>query len=497
MALLEAKKICISFSGIQILFDVDFSIESGEISCLLGENGAGKSTLIKVLTGIYANHSGEIFVNGKLVKIENPRDAIKHGIYAVQQHRDLAPTLNAVENMFMGNEIFSGKSKQRMDYNKMKQIAKEHIAKFGVEIDMNEPVSRLKVSEQGIIAICKALIADSRILLIDEASAPLDDSERLALYESLQRLAKEGKGIVYITHHLDEVFRIGHTLTVLRDGYNVAKFNAHEVDKTKLIESMTGSTDLYKRENKESAYLKDDVVLEINNLSSKNLSGINLNVRKGEVLGIAGLEGSGKELIAKICFGFLKYKRGEIVLNGNRIHPRTPIGAIKKNIGLVPNDRKHAGLLLCRDVTENIIITNINKFNKKIVRKSWADKTSKGYVNELSIKCAGVTQLVEYLSGGNQQKVLIAKWLETKVDILFMIEPTEGIDVGARSDLYKVFKEFVRQGKSVVIATSDIDELLTLSDRIITMVDGRIVQEYTIADATKQAILTDILSKVS
>ena len=497
MALLTAKNINISFAGIQILHDVDFELHEGEINCLCGENGAGKSTLIKILMGIYPGYTGEIYVNDQLVKMENPRDAIKYGIYGVQQHRDLAPTLNAVENIFLGNEIFKGKGKQRYDYSKMTKISRKHISKFGVDINLNIPVSELKVSEQGIIAICKALIAKSKILLIDEASAPLDDSERVALYDSLQNLTKEGVGIVYITHHLDEVFRIGDSITVLRDGQNAAKMDTAEVDKEKLIASMTGNAQMYERETNTFVSQEDDFIFEVKELSCRGLSNINIGVRKGEILGIAGLEGSGKDLIAKCCFGFVPYDQGKIIKDGKIISPKTPIKAIKNNIGLVPNDRKHAGLVLCRDITDNIIVSRINKDNKKIVLGRWAAKTAKKYMDELRIKCASASQLVEYLSGGNQQKVLIAKWLETQVDILFMIEPTEGIDVGARSDLYGVFKELAKSGKAIIIATSDLDELLTLSDRILTMVEGKIVNEYEIESASKQTLLTDILSKVS
>jgi ABC-type sugar transport system ATPase subunit len=208
-------------------------------------NGAGKSTLIKVFTGINSEYTGEIYLDGEPIEIRSPRDAIEHGIYAVQQHRDLAPSLDAVENMFLGNEIFVGNSKQKLDFKRMREIAKEYISRFGIEVNLDVPVRNLKLSEQGVIAICKAMVAKSKILIIDEASAPLDDSERVALYDSLQQMAKEGKGIVYITHHLDEVFRIGDTITVLRDGRNVAKFDTGEIDKIQLVESMTGNAKLY------------------------------------------------------------------------------------------------------------------------------------------------------------------------------------------------------------------------------------------------------------
>ena len=495
--LLEAKNINISFSGIQILFDVDFQLNAGEINCLLGENGAGKTTLIKIFSGINSEYTGELYLDGEPVDIRSPRDAIGNGIYAVQQHRDLAPSLDAVENMFLGNELFVGNSKQKLDFKKMREIAREHISKFGIEINLEVPVRELKLSEQGVIAICKAMVAESKILIIDEASAPLDDSERAALYDMLRQLAQTGKGIVYITHHLDEVFRIGDTITVLRDGRNAAKFVASEVDKTQIVKSMTGNIMMYSREDEEEDRQIGDTVIEIENLKGKDLESVSLNVRKGEILGIAGLEGSGKDAIAMCCFGHENIQGGSIKVNGEVIKPKLPIDSIKNSIGLVPNDRKATGILLVRDVKENIIITAINKDNKGFTLGRYAETTAKKHVAEMNIKCASTAQLIEYLSGGNQQKALIAKWVEADVDILFMIEPTEGIDVGARSELYKVFRELARRGKTIIIATSDVDELLALSDRIITMFGGKIVGEYDYKDITKQEIMADILSAAS
>ncbi|GHV76108.1 ribose import ATP-binding protein RbsA 2 [Spirochaetia bacterium] len=495
MPLLEAKKINISFSGIQILHDVDFEINAGEINCLCGENGAGKSTLVKVFSGINSNYSGDIFIDGKSIRINSPVEAVRHGIYAVQQHRDLAPTLNAVENMFLSNEICIGKSRQRFDFPRMRALTLEYISKFRVEIDVDIPVQNLKVSEQGIIAICKALVTNSKILLIDEASAPLDDAERLTLYKSLQRLAEEGKGIVYITHHLDEVFRIGHTVTVFRDGYNVNKFPIAELDKQKLIASMTGNARIYSREKDENKAMIGDKALEVEHLFAEGLEDINLFVRQGEILGIAGLEGSGKAMIAQVCFGFYRAARGVIRQKGRELKFRYPIDAIQHNIGLVPNNRKEAGLVLCRDIADNIIITHINKYKRKFATRQWALKIAKDYIEGLRIKCVDASQIVQFLSGGNQQKVLVAKWLKAEVDVLFMIEPTEGIDVGARADLYGIFRKCAREdGKAIIIATSDIDELMELSDRIITMAEGRIINEYRFEEADKQTILSDILS---
>lgn len=495
MPLLEAKHINISFSGIQILFDVDFEINAGEINCLCGGNGAGKSTLVKILSGINSSYTGDIIMEGKPIKILSPQQAIQYGIYAVQQHRDLAPTLNAVENMFMSNEICKGKSRQKFDFAAMEAKAREYVSKFGVDIDLSVPVNQLKVSEQGIIAICKALVANSKILLIDEASAPLDDAERVALYNSLQRLAKEGKGIVYITHHLDEVFRIGHTVTVLRDGRNVSKHPIDELDKKKLIALMTGNAKLYARDFDNIEHDYGEKALEIENLNGSGLKNVSLEVREGEILGIAGLEASGKKTIAEICFGMRKYESGTIRVKGKKLVPKYPIDAIKNDLGLVPDDRKEAGLVLCRDIADNIAITYINKYKKKVSLPAQARAVANSFIEKMKIRCFNSTQNVQFLSGGNQQKVLVAKWIQAESQILFLIEPTEGIDVGARADLYAIFREIAgKERKAIIIASSDIDELIELSDRIITMAEGRIINTYPIEKADKQEILSDILS---
>lgn len=493
MKLLEARNINISFSGTQILHDVQFEIESGEINCLCGGNGAGKSTLIKILSGINSNYTGEICVEGKAVRLSKPSEAVECGIYAVQQHRDLAPTLNAVENIFLNNEICIGKSKQRFDRETMRRKAMEYIQKFGVEMDLECPVAKLSVAEQGIVAICKALARNSRILLIDEASAPLDDAERQHLFEALQGLAKEGKGIVYITHHLDEVFRIGSSVTVLRDGYNAGRFSIGELDKKKLIACMTGNAKLYSRSADSSVSNIGEVVLEVQNLKAEGLTDISFSARKGEIIGIAGLEGSGTKYIAECCFGDRKIQSGTLKLHGENFSPRTPIQAIQRGVGLVPDDRKVNGLVLCKNISENIVISRINRFKKKWITNRYADEISKKYVERFSIRCTGNRQLIEYLSGGNQQKVLVAKWLDTEPDVLFMIEPTEGIDVGARADLYAIFREMAKSGMTLIIATSDIDELLELSDRILTMSRGRIVSEYAADAADKKQIMAEIL----
>ncbi|NLA80727.1 MAG: sugar ABC transporter ATP-binding protein, partial [Chloroflexi bacterium] len=278
----------------------------------------------------------------------------------------------------------------------------------------------------------------------------------------------------------------------LRDGYNADTFQINELTQQKLIASMTGNVQLYSRQGANRA-LPDQYVLEIKNLSAEGLEDINLRVRKGEVLGIAGLEGSGKKLLAYCCFGLMKYKSGLIKKNGAPVVLHSPIQAIRHNIGLVPDDRKEMGLALSKNVTENTIVTRINKNRMTLISNRWANRETSNYVRSLGIKCTSIAQLVEYLSGGNQQKVLVAKWLLAQMDILFLIEPTEGIDVGARADLYGIFRKLSEEGKTLVIATSDIDELLEMSDRIITMGIGRNLNEDRVENADKKRILADIL----
>ena len=498
LELLETKNINISFSGIQILNNVNFTLKEKEILCLCGENGAGKSTFIKILTGIYPFYTGNITLQGHHVDIGNPRTARELGIFAVHQHRDLVPTMNTYENIFLANARYLTKNrKQRLDFKVMRQESLDLISKFGISLDIEKPVSQLKVSEQGIVAICKALAAQGRILLIDEASAPLDSAERQVLYETLFKLRNDGKGIVYITHHLDEVFHIGDRITVFRNGEHITTAPVKNFDKELLIQTMIGNVKVYdKRDYVKIVRSKEVPVVEFEKVSTDNLKDISFQAYKGEIVGFAGLEGSFKTDIANVCFGLEKSRKGSIRFKGREIISKHPIHSIKKGIGLVPADRKNAGLINCRSVSENIILTKINKNPMIMLNPKWIRNTAINNIKKFGIKTSGQHQLVDYLSGGNQQKVLISKWLEADQDVLFMVEPTEGIDVGTRAELYDIFKNIVFEGKTILLFTSDIDELMTLCDRVYTMVKGKIINEFKIAQTDKNEILTTILSRI-
>lgn len=498
MHLLKMKNISKSFSGIQVLFDMDIELKAGEIHCLVGENGAGKSTLVKILTGVYPDYTGEIFIEGKPCVMFSTLQSRNHGIFTVQQHRDLVPTMNAIENIFLGNYIYKGKSKNKIDKNAMRVKAIEYLNKFRVNFDLDAPVSQLKVSQQGIVAICKAIVSEGKILLIDEASAPLDCFERDVLYNLLKSLRDEGRGIIYISHHLEEIFQIGDRVTVLRNGSHVWTKNTVDTNRDDLIGAMTGNKALYQkdlttlREPPDSS--KEKPIIEYDNVSSKYVHDISFNVFKGEIIGFAGLEGSGKHHIAEMMFGLEQPISGSITYKQEKVNFSHPIHAIKKNIGFVPTDRKHQGLVPCRNIAENIILPTLNKCGKIVINKHWMLEKARVSVKALGVKAASINQLVEYLSGGNQQKVLIAKWIQAESEVLFLIEPTEGIDVGARADIYALLKNLSLAGKTMVVFSSDIDELITLSDRIFAMAHGSVVSEYNSTTMEKTKILSDILS---
>jgi ribose transport system ATP-binding protein len=505
MALLQTRGINIGFLGIQVLFDVDFDLLAGEIHCLCGENGAGKSTLVKILTGIKTHYTGQVFIEGAPVRLSSARVAREAGIFAVQQHRDLVPTLSAAENIFLGSEVLRGKSRERLDFAAMKEKAGALIGRFDVDIDLERPVGELRVSEQGIVAICKAIAAEGRVLLIDEASAPLDNTERQTLYRILEQLRDEGRGIMYISHHLEEIFRIGQRVTVLRNGQKVCTVPVGSIDAGGLIEAMTGQRKMYERaEGSSAAPDSEGPVLEFRGVSSAGLSDagassaglqdVSFQLRRGEILGIAGLEGSSKDEIARIAFGLSPQGEGEVLLRGKLFRPSNPLDAVKQGIGLVPTDRKNAGLVLCRSVGENVILAAVNRAARFLVSPRWVRRTAQEGIRRLDIRTSGPAQLVEYLSGGNQQKVLLSKWLEAEADVLLLVEPTEGIDVGTRAELYAMFKSLAREGKALLVFTNDIDELMVLCDRILAMVDGAVVGEYRAGGAEKNRILADILS---
>ena len=486
MRLLEMKGIKKFFPGVVALNGVDFDLQKGEVHCLVGENGAGKSTLVKILSGAYPDYHGEIFLEGQLVRIDSPRTSRNLGIAAIQQHRDLVPTLNAVENMFLGQEIKRGRTIfWRAEYNR----AREMIASFARDIDLDIPVSQLPVSDQEIVAICKALLSNCKILILDETAAPLDRQERLILFQKIRELAEKGLGIIYISHDLEEIFEVGDRVSVLKDGQKVGTREVSKTDLRKVVKMMIGveQESLVSRQGYEKSARP---LLRVKNLTVEGkLHSVSFDLWGGEILGIYGLAGSGIEYVGYALFGIVPTSRAsEIYLHERRVHLGSPEKALKMGIALIPDDRRTKGLITIRSVGQNIILPLINKQRRTIVSTSWLSNLSKEYINALRIKTPSHLQMVEYLSGGNQQKVLVAKMLASNCDVLVLIEPTEGIDVGTRYELYRLFRNLAEDvQKGIILISTDLDQILTLSDRVLIFSKHRL-QECLPQQFTKQEI---------
>lgn len=492
MSLLEMKGIKKYFPGVVALQGASFSLERGEVHCLVGENGAGKSTLVKVLSGAYADYTGEIFFEGKPVRIDNPRKSRNLGIAAIQQHRDLVPTLSAVENIFLGQEITKGKS---IDWKQEYTEAQRLTEMFGASFDITTPVSELSVSNQEVVAICKALVSNCKVLILDETAAPLDRRERAILFQKIRELADKGLGIIYISHDLEEIFEVGDRVTIMRDGKTVDVKKVKETNLKEIVKMMIGKEQqeliLEKKE------CKGDVPLfRVDSLSiEEKVRQISFELREGEILGIYGLAGSGIEYIAYALFGVVPCRNAQITLEGKPLKIRSPQDALKAGLALIPDDRKVKGLIGIRSVGQNIVLSLISKFHQQWVSPNFVSEASKKYIKSLNIKTPSHLQRVEHLSGGNQQKVLIAKMLATDFKILLLVEPTEGIDVGTRYELYQFFRGVVRKArKGIILVSTDLDQIMTLSDRVLIVSSGKVQHECVPSQCTKEFIFEKALS---
>lgn len=489
--LLEIENLTKLFPGVVALDNVDFLLNDGEVHCILGENGAGKSTLVKILSGAYKNYEGRILICGEEVKIGNPIESRNLGIAAIQQHRDLVPTMNGIENIFLGREIHK---RFILDKRKSEGLARKITDRFDKTINLDVKVSELTVAQQEIVTIAKALIQKCNILLLDEATVPFDVSSKKVLFEIIRELKTErNMGIVFISHNIEELFEIGDIITILRDGKKICTKKITDININEAIRLMIGRKKRKRFAKKE--YKIGNTFLELKNINIPGfLKNINLNIRRGEILGIAGNPDSHKEMIAEIAFGLIKNFDGEMLLNGNKVKGIfNPKFAIEKGVGFLPVDRHNEGLVLSRPVFENVSITWLNKEKRFFNSVSRLFNITKKFVKELSIKTQSPLQRVEYLSGGNQQKVVMAKWMAADCDLLFLLEPTVGIDVETRWEIYKILNNLVEEGKAIVVISSDLDEILAISNRIIIMKGGSILEIVDTRDVTKEYISEKII----
>jgi len=477
------------FPGVHALDQCRFELRAGEVHALVGENGAGKSTMMKILTGVYRKDAGVIRYKGKEVEIPNTRIAQEMGISIIHQELNLMPHLTVAQNIYIGREPRKGLGMFIDDAKLNEQV--EHLFKrMNLDIDPRALVSDLTVARQQMVEIAKALSFNADVLIMDEPTAALTKSEIEDLFVIISQLREAGVGIVYISHRMDELRRISDRITVMRDGCYVKTLRTAETTTDEIIRLMVGRELFISEPTTVSG--DRETVLEVRGLSRGNVvKDVSFHLRKGEILGFAGLMGSGRTEVARALFGADPKDAGEILIGGKPVAIRQPYDAVRHGIGYLSEDRKRYGLMTEMDVKTNIAINSLDKLNrlKWMVDESKMEAAASQYVNILQIKTPGVHQLVKHLSGGNQQKVVISKWLMRNCDILIFDEPTRGIDVGAKNEIYKLLDELASQGKSIMMISSELPEILRMSHRIMIMCEGRISGELSREEATQERIM--------
>lgn len=493
-AILNINKLTKSFPGVIALNNISFSLKKGEVHVLLGENGAGKSTLVKILSGAYTKDSGEIIFDGNIIDIKNPKHAQEIGIGVIYQELNLIPHLTVAENIFLGREFSHslGVIKAKKIFEESKKILSE----LNVDINPNTLVSTLGTAQQQMIEIARALSLDSKILIMDEPTSSLTKNEIQTLFLTIRKLKEKGVSIIYISHRLEEIFEIGDSVTVLRDGNFVGTKFITETDQDELIKMMV-NRDLKEHYPKKKFEVGKEL-LKVENLSTDDfLKNISFRLNAGEVLGIYGLLGSGRTELARTIFGADSFEKGDVYINEKPTQINSPAKAIKEGIGFLTEDRKTQGLILDLSVKENISITSLDELTSFGVIKSKEElQISDKYISELKIKTTGSNQDVRSLSGGNQQKVVFAKWLTTDTKIFIFDEPTRGIDVGAKQEIYELMKKLTRNGCGIIMISSELPEVLGMSDRVLVMHNGKITDEFDNINLSQEVILSSAVGEV-
>lgn len=486
--ILSMKGITKSFSGVAALKNAALDLKAGEVVALMGENGAGKSTLMKILTGIYSKDSGEIKYMGQEVCYKGPAESEEAGISIVHQELNMMNDLTVAQNLFIGREEMNG---FLIDDKKMNEKARELFKVLKIDINPAEKIGNLTVGKQQMVEIAKAISSKAKVIIFDEPTAALTDSEIEELFKVIRDLKKQGTGMVYISHRMDEINVISDRVIVMRDGEYVGTLITKECSKDDIIKLMVGRA-IFGEPKTASNVAKDaPVVLKCENLNrGKAVKDVSFELRKGEILGFSGLMGAGRTEVARLIFGADKKDSGKIFINGKEVTINTPEDAVAHGIGYLSEDRKRYGLIVDKSVEENTVISSLNDFVKGFfIDKAKSKEVSKKYVESLKTKTPSVSQLVKKLSGGNQQKVVIAKWLVRNSDILIFDEPTRGIDVGAKSEIYALMEKLAKEGKSIIMISSELPEVLRMSDRVIVMCEGRITGILDIAEANQEVIM--------
>lgn len=483
---LQLKNVKKTYPGVVALDDVSLDVRKGEVHALVGENGAGKSTLIKTCSGAVIPDSGDIVINGKTFHSMNPRLSIENGIAIIYQEFNLVGDLSVAENIFLGRAIRNGIV---IDKKEMVKESEKVFEKLHIHIDPNELVRNLTVGYQQMVEIGKAIQQDVKLLIMDEPSAPLTAAEAESLFKIVDTLKKNGVSIIYISHRLDEIFRLSDRVTVLRDGHYIKTVDTKDTNVDELISMMVGRTLNEKFPGREPC-IGEETILEVKNLCGNGDEDISFSLKKGEILGLGGLIGAGRTELAQMIFGVAEKTSGQIIFKGREINPKSPRDAINLGIALVPEDRKQAGVLLGLSIKQNINMPIYERISRlSVIRKRKECSIADTYVKELGIKTPSVEQLSKNLSGGNQQKVVLAKWLAANSELIIFDEPTRGIDVGAKYEIYKLMNDLVEKGKTILLISSEMEELMGMSDRILVLAEGKATGELDRNSFSQETIM--------
>jgi len=485
--LLRMTGISKEFPGVKALDDVHLDVEAGTVHALMGENGAGKSTLMKVLAGIYTADAGSININGVPITVPDSATALKLGISMIHQELSPVPAMMVAENIYLGREPLNRFG--LVDKGLMIRKAQALFDKWQIDINPRATMSTLVVAQMQMVEIAKAISYDARLIVMDEPTSAISEREVAHLHRIIRSLRDSGVAIIYITHKMDEVFKIADFVTVFRDGRHVSTLPAGELDRQKLITLMVGRelTHLFPKEDIEIG----DVVMSVRGLTRKGvIEDISFDLRRGEILGLAGLMGAGRTEVLEAIFGVTKTDAGTITVNGKQLTIGSPADAIKAGMGLLTEDRKKTGIMGVLSVRDNMSIANLDRFSPNgILRKGQINAACEAQRTALALKTPSLAQVIKNLSGGNQQKVLVSRWLLTLPDVLMIDEPTRGIDVGAKSEIHRLMSGLAKEGKAILMVSSEMPEILGMSDRVLVMSGGRITAEFSRAEATQERVL--------
>lgn len=481
--IIELKKIDMSFNGVKVLDQVDFALEKGEVHALVGGNGAGKSTLMKIMTGVYMKDAGEIIFDGSPVHFRSPQDAEKLGIAMIFQEFSLAPTMTVTENIFLNREF--KKRNGLIDNGKCTAEARRIFSELNVAMDPGAVMSDLAAGQWQMTEIAKALATDAKVLVMDEPTSCLTENEVGHLFSMIRELKKKGIAIVYISHRMKEIYQVCDRISILADGKNVVTADTSEITMEQMIRGITGkNVDKFEWQDRKTP-VGERIVLRASGIKTNNqVENVDLTLREGEVLGISGLGGSGTSETLRALFGIDPLVKGTLTVNGEEVRFRNPSQAMKKGLALIPEDRRVEGLLVDHSVKDNILLPSLDKLSNRVgvVDEKKSVRVVNDWTEELRIKTDSMNKLVRLLSGGNQQKIVFAKWLANEPQIILMDEPTKGIDIGSKAEIMDIIRGLARDGKSVVMASSELAEILAICDRILIMHQGKVIRELMRAE---------------